>query len=68
MGDAQMNTAQRSGAGWFFGRPRAALAVTALVATIAALGSATVRADCPPPREPRIPASEAPTLNIDKHK
>src|SRR6476620_8306785 len=68
MGDAQMNTAQRSGAGWFFGRLRAALAVTALVATIAALGSATVRADCPPPREPRIPASEAPTLNIDKHK
>jgi len=68
MGDAQMNTAQRSGAGWFFGRLRAALAVTALVATLAALGSATVRADCPPPREPRIPASEAPALNIDKHK
>jgi len=69
MRDPDMSTAQRSSAGSHFGRLRAALAVTALVAVLAAAGPATVRADdCPVRREPRIPASEEPVLNIDKHK
>jgi hypothetical protein len=66
MGDPHVNTAQRSGAGWLFSGLRTALAATALAATLTALGPAAVRADdCPVPREPRIPASQAPALNID---
>jgi acid phosphatase len=69
MRDPDMNTAQRSGAGWRSSRLRAALAVTALVAALTAFGPADVRADaCPVRREPRIPPSEEPVLNIDKHK
>jgi hypothetical protein len=69
MGNPHVNTAQRSGAGYLSGRLRASLAAIVLVATLTALEPVAVSAaDCPAPREPRIPASEAPVLNIDKHK
>ena len=69
MGHPHVNTAQHSGAGWLSGRLRASLAATVLVATLTALEPVALRAaDCPAPREPRIPGSEAPVLNIDKHK
>ena len=69
MHDSDVNTAERSGIGWRTDQLRASLAVTALAATLMVFGPAAVRADdCPAPREPRIPASEAPALNIDKHK
>ena len=69
MGQPDVNRAQCSGAGWLSGRLRASLVATVLVATLTALEPVAVRAaDCPAPREPRIPASEAPVLNIDKHK
>lgn len=69
MHDLNVNTAQRSRAGWHSSWRRAALAVAALVAALTAFGPAAVRADdCPAPREPRSPASEQPVLNIDKHK
>ena len=69
MGNPHVNTAQRSGAGCLSGRLRASLAAIVLVATLTALEPVAVSAaDCPAPREPRIPASEAPVLNIDKHK
>src|SRR5436190_11506357 len=45
------------------------LAGVALVAVLAGLAPTTVlAADCPAQREPRIPPSEEPILNIDKHK
>jgi predicted secreted acid phosphatase len=51
------------------GRRKVLLAAAVLAATLTALVPAAVRADsCPVPREPRIPASELPVLNIDKHK
>lgn len=69
MDELDVNTAQRNRPGWHCSRPRVTLAVTALVAALLAFGPAAVRADdCPAPREPRIPVSEQPTLNIDKHK
>ncbi|MBR1029386.1 HAD family acid phosphatase [Bradyrhizobium liaoningense] len=69
MHDFDVNTAQRNHAGWYSSRRRAALAVMALVAALVASEPAAVRADdCPAPREPRIPVSEQPVLNIDKHK
>ena len=69
MNDSDVNTVRCGGAGWRSGRLRGLLAVTALAATLVAFGPGAVRAnDCPAPREPRIPASEPPALNIDKHK
>ena len=69
MSDPHVNTARRSGTGYLFGWLRLSLAATALAAALSALEPVGVRAaDCPAPREPRIPASEAPVLNIDKHK
>jgi hypothetical protein len=45
------------------------LAGAAVAAVLAGAAPPTLAAaDCPPPREPRIPASEEPALNIDKHK
>ena len=69
MAGSYINTAQRNGAGWLSGRLRVWLVATLLVATLTALDLAAVRAgECPAPREPRIPPSETPALNIDKHK
>jgi hypothetical protein len=46
-----------------------ALATMALFAILAAVTPAATQAtDCPPAREPRIPPSEEPAINIDKHK
>jgi predicted secreted acid phosphatase len=50
-------------------RFRRALAAAVLVAILAAATPAAIlAAECPGPREPRIPPSEQPVLNIDKHK
>src|SRR5258705_10984811 len=52
-----------------FGRIKRNLAGVALVAMLAGLAPAPVlAADCRAQREPRIPPSEEPILNIDKHK
>jgi len=46
-----------------------ALAAMALFAILAAVTPAATQAiDCPPAREPRIPPSEEPAINIEKHK
>jgi acid phosphatase len=46
-----------------------ALAAMALFAILAAVTPAATQAtDCPTAREPRIPPSEEPAINIDKHK
>jgi acid phosphatase len=46
-----------------------ALAAAFLIVTLAAVGPAAIHAaECPALREPRIPASEEPAINIDKHK
>jgi hypothetical protein len=69
MSDAHINTGWRRGAGRFAGRLRSTLAAAVLVAMLAVLAPATIQAaGCPAPREPGIPPSEAPVLNIDKHK
>jgi HAD superfamily, subfamily IIIB (Acid phosphatase) len=69
MADAQIQAGPRRDAGGRLGRLKHALAAAVLVAMLAALGSAgTQAAECPAPREPRIPPSEQPVLNIDKHK
>jgi acid phosphatase len=47
----------------------ASRATIVLIVILSSLEPAALRAaDCPAPREPRIPASEDPVLNIDKHK
>jgi acid phosphatase len=68
-----MKLGRRAGAGGRYGRLKHAFAATILAAILAtmlaAIGPAAIQAaECPVPREPRIPASEAPVLNIDKHK
>jgi acid phosphatase len=46
-----------------------ALAAAALFSILALVTPAATQAtDCPPAREPRIPPSEEPAINIDKHK
>ncbi|WP_354179947.1 HAD family acid phosphatase [Bradyrhizobium sp. LA6.1] len=43
--------------------------MTALIAALTTFGPAAVRAaDCPAPREPRLPEPAQPITNIDKHK
>lgn len=38
------------------------------IALLLALVPVAVRAECPPPREPRLPPAEEPVSNLDKHK
>jgi HAD superfamily, subfamily IIIB (Acid phosphatase) len=69
MADAQIQAGLHRGAGRLLGRLKSAFAAAILVALLAAIGPAAIQAaECPAPREPRIPPSEAPVLNIDKHK
>jgi acid phosphatase len=67
MVDASRRSAQRYGR--WSGRLKHGLAAAVLGAMLAATGTAaTQAAECPARHEPRIPASEPPVLNIDKHK
>jgi predicted secreted acid phosphatase len=51
------------------GRLRQVLAASALIGLLAvAIPSGLQAADCPAERQPNIPKSEEPALNIDKHK
>jgi predicted secreted acid phosphatase len=69
MSDAQMSAGRRGDASAFSRWWKHALAAAILVALLAAVGPAAIHAaECPAPREPRIPVSEEPTINIDKHK
>ena len=69
MVDAPLRPVPRADAGRLSRRLLHALAAAILVAMLAAAGpAATHAAECPAPREPRIPPSEQPALNIDKHK
>jgi predicted secreted acid phosphatase len=69
MVDAPMKPAQRRGAARLSSRLKHGLACAILVAMLAAIGPAAIQAaECPAPLEPRIPPSEQPVLNIDKHK
>jgi predicted secreted acid phosphatase len=52
-----------------FGQVRRSLVCSALIGLLTFGGPAYSRADdCPAARQPNIPASEEPALNIDKHK
>jgi hypothetical protein len=69
MVEAQLDAGPRRGAARFSIRLKHALAVAILAAMLVATGAAAIRAaDCPPPREPRIPPSEQPAINLDMHK
>jgi acid phosphatase len=66
---AQTHLERRRAADVLSGRLTRALAAAVLGAVLAAAGAATIQAaECPAPHEPRIPPSEPPVLNIDKHK
>jgi predicted secreted acid phosphatase len=69
MVDARIDPGQRRGAGRFSKPLKHALATAALAAILVAIGPAAIlAAECPAPREPHIPPSDPPALNIDKHK
>jgi hypothetical protein len=69
MAEAQLNAEPRRGAARCSTRLKHALAAAILAAMLVAAGAATIRAaDCPPPREPRIPPSDPPAINLDMHK
>lgn len=69
MFDAQMRELRRGDAGGISRWRNVAFAATILVAMLAAASPVAIHAaECPPPREPNIPPSEQPSINIDKHK
>jgi putative acid phosphatase of HAD superfamily subfamily IIIB len=66
---AQMKRERRRGAGRFSRRLSHGLAGAVLVAMLAAIGPVAIHAaECPAPHEPRIPPTEQPAINLDKHK
>jgi predicted secreted acid phosphatase len=69
MFDGLIHTRSRGEAGRHPERFKQALACTALIAMLAAVAPAAIlAAECPAARDPRIPPSGEPVLNIDKHK
>jgi hypothetical protein len=69
MVDTAVKPGPRAGAAALSDRWKQALAGAVLVAMLAAAGPAAIQAaECPAPREPHIPPSEQPVLNIDMHK
>src|SRR4051794_6287662 len=68
MSNAQMSAGHDGGAAAFSKWWKHA-AATSLIVLLAAVGPAAIyAAECPVPREPRVPVSEEPVINIDKHK
>jgi acid phosphatase len=69
MVDAPVKPGPRAGAGGLSDRLMQALAGAVLVAMLVAAGPVAIQAaECPAPREPHIPPSEQPAVNIDMHK
>jgi HAD superfamily, subfamily IIIB (Acid phosphatase) len=69
MSDARIKPGPRAIAGRLFNRLTHVFAGAMLIALLATIAPAAIQAaECPADREPRIPPSEPPVLNIDKHK
>jgi acid phosphatase len=69
MSDAQLSAGRDGSAAAFSQWWTRALPATALIVLLAVVGPVAIHAaECPAPREPRIPVSDEPAINIDKHK
>jgi acid phosphatase len=69
MSDVQTSTRRHHGASVLSKVWTRALPAAVVIAMLAAVSPAAIHAaECPVPREPRIPVSEQPAINIDKHK
>ncbi len=59
---------RRGSAGRMFPNLKPVAAAAAVAALLLAAPAAIRAAECPAPHEPRIPPSEQPAINLDKHK
>jgi len=59
---------RRGSAGRMFPKLKPVAAAAAVAALLLATPAAIRAAECPAPHEPRIPPSEQPAINLDKHK